>query len=81
MTTDVLRKKTARYLCGESIPAEAKQIQNWLSVTADNKSGIPAEERAAIESQIVGQVHAYVECTQFQPTKSDTWWRKITAFF
>jgi hypothetical protein len=81
MTTDLLRRKTGRYLCGEAIPAEAKQIQNWLSVTADNKSGVSSEERAGIEGQIVTQVQAYVACTLFQPPKQDTWWRKITAFF
>jgi hypothetical protein len=79
MTTEVLRQKTGRYLCGLSMPAEKRQIQNWLSCTGDNKP-VPAEEREMIENEIVAQVQAYVACTLFHP-EPEPWWRKITAFF
>jgi hypothetical protein len=81
MTTELLRKKTARYLCGESIPSEKRQIQSWLSCTPDNRNEVSAEEREIIENEIVAQVQAYVACTLFQPSRSETWWKKITAFF
>ena len=80
MTTEVLRKKTGRYLCGLSVPSERRQIQNWLSCTGDHKSNVSPVEREMIEDQIVTQVQAYVVSTMYEPTPQP-WWRKITAFF
>jgi hypothetical protein len=80
MTTEVLRKKTGRYICGLSVPAEKRQIQTWLSCTSDNKAPVSAEERETIENEIVAQVQAYALCSMFHP-KQEPWWRKITAFF
>jgi hypothetical protein len=80
MTTELLRKKTGRYLCGLSVPAEKRQIQNWLSCTDDNKPNASTEEKERIENEIVTQVQAYVVSTLDEP-KSGSWWRKITAFF
>jgi hypothetical protein len=81
MTTEVLRKKTGRYICGLSAPSEKRQIQNWLSCTGDNKAIVSAEEREMIENEIVAQVQAYVVSTLFIPPKKESWWNKITAFF
>jgi hypothetical protein len=81
MTTEVLRQKTGRYLCGLSVPSEKRQIQNWLSCTGDNnKVTVSAEEREMIENEIVAQVQAYVACSLFHP-EPEPWWKKITAFF
>jgi hypothetical protein len=80
MTTELLRQKTGRYLCGMSVPSEKRQIQTWLSCTGDNKPAVSAEEREMIENEIVGQVQAYVACTLFHP-QPEPWWKKITAFF
>jgi len=80
MTTEVLRKKTGRYLCGLSMPAEKKQMQNWLSCTGDNKPAVSTKERELIEDEIVAQVQAYVASSLFFP-KQEPWWRKITASF
>ena len=80
MTTEVLRQKTGRYLCGLSVPAEKKQIQSWLSSTGNHKPAILAEEREQIENEIVAQVQAYVASSLFHP-KPEPWWKKITAFF
>ena len=79
MTTEVLREKTGRYLCGQSVPAEKKQIQNWLSCTGD-KTEVSEEERKTIEEEIVAQVKAYAVSSVFQP-KEESWWKKITASF
>jgi hypothetical protein len=81
MTSDVLKKKTARYLCGESHPAEKDQIQTWLSCTGDKKINTSPGERTVIENEIVAQVNAYVVSSQLVPAKSVSWWRKITACF
>ena len=80
MTTELLRQKTGRYLCGLSVPAEKRQIQTWLSCTGNNKPAVSTEEREKIENEIVAQVQAYVACSLFQPVP-DPWWKKITAFF
>ena len=80
MTTEVLRKKTGRYLSGLSMPAEKRQIQNWLSCTDDHKPIVPTAERETVEDEIVAQVMAYVESSMFFP-KQEPWWRKITASF
>jgi hypothetical protein len=80
MTTEVLHKKMSRYLCGQSVPSEKKQIQAWLSSTPARKTDISAEERAMIENAILAQVQAYVVSSLFQPMP-EPWWKKITAFF
>jgi hypothetical protein len=80
MTTEVLQKKMSRYLCGQSVPAEKKQIQSWLSCTSEKKINVSSEERAIIENEILAQVQAYVACSLFQP-KPEPWWKKITTFF
>ena len=79
MTTELLRQKTARYLCGVAIPAEKQQIQTWLSCT--DKTTVNTEDRQKVEDEIVGQVMAYVDSTLNFQSKSDPWWKKITASF
>ncbi|HEY6505580.1 MAG TPA: hypothetical protein VIZ28_16510 [Chitinophagaceae bacterium] len=81
MTTEVLKGKTGRYLCGQSIPVEKKQIQTWLSCTGGNKTQASPEERELIENEIVAQVNAYVISSSFVPKPQPSWWKKITAFF
>ncbi len=80
MTTEVLREKTGRYLRGESVPSETRQIQTWLSCTMDHKQVIPVKEQERIGSEIVAEIHAYIEYTQFNP-EPKPWWKKITACF
>lgn len=80
MTTEVLQKKTRRYLAGMSAPAETRQIQNWLSCTPGKNNGITAGEKEMIENDIVACVKAYADYTVLSP-KNEPWWKKITAFF
>ena len=80
MTTEVLRMKTGRYLCGMAVPAERMQIQTWLSCT-DNKAELADDRRDLVEDEIVMQVMAYVDSTLTFQTKPERWWRKITASF
>lgn len=80
MTTEALQKKMSQYLRGESKPAEARQIQNWLSCVNDEKHEVSSEEKAKIENEIVANVKAYVNYSLFIP-KAEPWWKKITAFF
>jgi hypothetical protein len=80
MTTEVLKEKTGRYLRGESVPSETRQIQTWLSCTMDKKASVPAKEKERIENEIVAKVQAYIAYSQFNP-KPESWWKKITTFF
>lgn len=80
MTTEVLKKKTTRYLQGRAMPAETRQIQNWLSVTGDAKTEVNEEEKAAIEDEILAEIQAYTAYPLFYP-KPEPWWKKFTAFF
>ena len=80
MTTEVLKKKTTRYLQGSAMPAETRQIQNWLSVTDDSKTEIDPEEKAAVETEILAEIQAYTAYPLFYP-KPEPWWKKFTAFF
>jgi hypothetical protein len=80
MTTQVLKEKTGRYLRGESVPSETRQIQTWLSCTTDKKDSVPAKEKERIENEIVAEVQAYIAYSQFNP-RTESWWKKITTFF
>lgn len=80
MTTELLKKKTGRYLSGQSVPAERNQIQNWLSCTGDKKIMPDIKERLIIENSIIADIKAYIESTQLEP-KQESWWKKITASF
>ena len=81
MTSEVLKKKTTRYLQGRSMPAETRQIQNWLSCLEDVKPGAGEEEKAIIEAEILAEIQAYTAYPLFFPRKTQPWWKKITAVF
>ncbi len=75
MTTEILRQKTSRYLYGSPMPAEAKQIQYWLSSTGAKKA-TSEEERTMIEEQILEEIKSYTAYPLFFP-KKDPWWKKL----
>lgn len=74
MTNEILEKKTTRYLFGKPMPAEAKQLQNWLSCT-EGKTKFSPEERAMIEQEILDEVKGYTAYPLFYPKKKAAWWR------
>jgi hypothetical protein len=80
MTTDVLKKKTTRYLQGRAMPAETRQIQNWLSCVDTQKTVTGEEEKMLIEAEILADIQAYTAYPLFFP-KTEPWWKKITAVF
>ncbi|HEX7906427.1 MAG TPA: hypothetical protein VF487_21280 [Chitinophagaceae bacterium] len=80
MTTEVLNKKTTRYLQGRAMPAETRQIQTWLSCTDNSKRELKEEEKLAIESEILAEIQAYTAYPLFYP-RPEPWWKRITAFF
>ena len=80
MTTEVLKKKTTRYLQGRAMPAEARQIQTWLSVPGKSNS-YSTEEVAAIENEILVEIQAYTAYPLFHPKPASPWWKRFTAVF
>ena len=80
MTTETLKKKTARYLKGESAPAETRQIQNWLSCTNKVSKNLSVEEKQQIEKEILAEIQAYTAYPLFYP-KPEPFWKKFTASF
>ena len=79
MTPEVLKKKTGRYLQGVSMPAETRQIQNWLSCT-DNDTPRPADtDKETVEAEILAEIQAYTAYPLFYP-KPGPWWQKNTTF-
>ncbi len=80
MTTETLHKKISRYLQRRALPAETRQIQNWLSCTSDTKHFTTEEEMAIIKCEILADVQAHTAYPLFHP-KPAPWWRKLTAIF
>ena len=79
MTPEVLKKKTGRYLQGQAMPAETRQIQTWLSCTDNGNENMNDEEKTAIEAEILADIQAHTAYPLFFP-KPAPWWQKITAF-
>ena len=77
MTNEILEKKTTRYLFGQPMPAEARQLQNWLSCTSDHKPSLSNEERQKIEQEILAEVQAFTAYPLFYPSKKESWWKKM----
>lgn len=80
MTIETLKKKTARYLKGESAPAETRQIQNWLSCINKISKNLSETEKQQIEQEILAEIQAYTAYPLFYP-KPEPLWRRLTAFF
>lgn len=80
MRSEILQHKLERYLNGESLPAERKQIQTWLSVTSTETQLTP-EERSMLELEILQEIQAYTAYPLFFPKKNRSWWQRITAMF
>lgn len=77
MTNEILEKKTTRYLFGQPMPAEAKQLQNWLSCTSEHKHQFSAEERELIEQEILDEVKGYTAYPLFYPRKKRSWFERV----
>jgi len=80
MKTEILHKKLSRYLDGQAMPAEANQIQNWLSLVDKSELHLSEEEKALLEAEILMDIQAYTAYPLFFP-KLKPWWQKITDLF
>jgi len=80
MNPEILHRKLERYITGKSMPAETKQIQNWLSCTSPDTPLTP-EEKSLLELEILQELQAHTAYPLFYPKKNKSWWQKITAMF
>lgn len=80
MKSEILHRKLERYVNGEAMPAETRQIQTWLSCTTGDVQLTP-EERSLLELEILQEIQAYTAYPLFFPKKEKPWWQKITALF
>lgn len=78
MKSEILHSKLERYINGQSMPAETRQVQAWLSCTNTDKA-LTAEERSLLELEILQEIQAYTAYPLFFPKKDKTWWQKLVG--
>jgi hypothetical protein len=79
MKTQVLHRKLERYINGEALPAETRQIQTWLSCTTSEEISLSAEEKQQLESEILKDIQDHTAYPLFFPKKEKAWWEKAVA--
>ena len=80
MKTEILHRKLSRYLDGQSMPAEANQIQNWLSIVDKSNLRMSEENKAILEHEILTDIRNYTAYPLlFPPAKSI--WQKLAEIF
>ncbi|MET0464444.1 MAG: hypothetical protein ABW007_14865 [Chitinophagaceae bacterium] len=80
MKTEILHKKLERYVNGEAMPAETRQIQAWLSCTT-TETELSATEKMKLEADILKEIQDATAYPLFYPKQEKPWWQKITAMF
>jgi len=80
MKTEILHRKLERYVNGEAMPAETRQIQAWLSCTSTEHE-LSAAGKMQLEQDILKEIREYTAYPLFYPKKEKPWWQKITAMF
>ncbi len=81
MKKEILHKKISRYLDGQSMPAETRQIQNWLAVVDKSPlDGITPEEKEAVGESILNEIKAETAYPLFYP-RPRPWWQSFSALF
>jgi hypothetical protein len=80
MNTEILHKKLVRYVNGVAMPAESKQIQNWLSLVDKTSQQISNADKEKIRNEILSEIQAYTAYPLFFP-KPKLWWQKIMNLF
>jgi hypothetical protein len=81
MKTQILHQKLERYMNGQSLPAETRQIQNWLSCTTTEDVRLTDEQKLALENDILKEIQAYTAYPLFFPKREKPWWQKMVASF
>ena len=80
MKPEILHKKLTRYIDGQAMPAEANQIQNWLSIVDKSELQLSEDDKLLLEGEILADIKAYTAYPLLFP-KSKPWWQRITGMF
>ena len=80
MKTEILHQKLTRYLDGHSMPAEANQIQNWLSIVDKSGFTITEENKTILENEILNELRQQTIYLS-QPPSAPSLWQRITNIF
>ena len=80
MKTEILHQKLERYINGEALPSETRQIQTWLSCTTD-EINLSAEEKEQVALEILTAIQAETAYPLFYPKKDKPWYLKMVAAF
>jgi hypothetical protein len=81
MKTEVLHNKLERYINGEALPSETRQIQTWLSCTASDDVHLMPEQKEQLELEILKEIQAETAYPLFYPKREKPWWQKVMAMF
>jgi hypothetical protein len=80
MKTEILHKKLSRYLDGHSMPAEANQIQNWLSIVDKSDLNISEADKTILENQILEDIRKNSGYLTLLPS-TQSLWQRISKLF
>jgi len=80
MKTEILHRKLERYVNGEAMPAETRQIQAWLSCTTSEYE-LAGAEKLQLQEDILKEIQEETAYPLFYPKREKQWWQKITAMF
>jgi hypothetical protein len=78
MKTEILHRKLERYINGDALPAETRQIQSWLSCTTSEMK-LSAEEKQQLENEILKDIQDHTAYPLFFPKREKAWWEKAVA--
>lgn len=78
MKTEILHRKLERYINGDALPAETRQIQSWLSCTTSEIS-LSAEAKQQLEDDILKDIQDHTAYPLFFPKREKAWWEKAVA--
>ena len=81
MKTEILHRKLERYLNGQALPAETRQIQSWLSCTTTEEIQLLPEEKQQLEDSILKEIQEHTAYPLFFPKREKPWWQKMVASF
>ncbi len=79
MKTQILHRKLERYINGEALPSETRQIQTWLSCTATTDINLTQEQKDHVELELLKEIQAETAYPLFYPKKEKPWWQKVVA--
>lgn len=80
MKKEILHKKLSRYLGGKAMPAETRQIQNWLALVDKTTAVATEEEKHQIGENILNEIKAETAYPLFYP-QPKSWWEQLTDRF